>query len=288
MFPLLAALPDAGPTPGWTAALLALPPLVAAVAVYRTLRSYPTSRWDEAALRGVGAGLACAVGFAVLAAALRRRGRSRAGWPTWARSCSRCSSTGSRRSASAVSSDPSWPPRRPPPYRRSVSGTSTITGRCRPSPAGIRRERASPAASTALVLRDIAPRTLMRTRWCGFHRIVRMRSRRTAPCRCRCPARSRAHGLLAVGSRPAGRPASAPRCPGPSGRVTTLWSSGSESSVLPSVPPPWRPGPSRSGTSTPGRARGRPRAGRCAARWRPGAGSRSAAPRWPGGPHGRP
>ena len=68
MFPLLAALPDAGPTPGWTAGLLALPPLVAAVAVYRTLRSYPTSRWDEAALRGAGAGLACAVAFALLAA----------------------------------------------------------------------------------------------------------------------------------------------------------------------------------------------------------------------------
>ncbi|HEY3482547.1 MAG TPA: DUF6350 family protein, partial [Streptomyces sp.] len=32
MFPLLAALPDPGPTPGWTVALLGLPPLVAAVA----------------------------------------------------------------------------------------------------------------------------------------------------------------------------------------------------------------------------------------------------------------
>jgi hypothetical protein len=68
MFPLLAALPDAGPTPGWAAALLAIPPVVAAVAVYRTLRRYPTSRWDEAALRGAGAGLICAGGFAVLAA----------------------------------------------------------------------------------------------------------------------------------------------------------------------------------------------------------------------------
>ena len=67
MFPLLAALPDAGPTPGWTVALLALPPLVAAVAVARTLRRYPTARWDEAALRGVGAGLGCAVAFTVLA-----------------------------------------------------------------------------------------------------------------------------------------------------------------------------------------------------------------------------
>jgi hypothetical protein len=68
MFPLLAALPDAGPTPGWTAALLAVPPVLAAVAVHRTLRRYPTSRWDEAALRGAGAGLLAAVAFAVLAA----------------------------------------------------------------------------------------------------------------------------------------------------------------------------------------------------------------------------
>jgi hypothetical protein len=68
MFPLLAALPDDGTTPGWTVALLSLPPLVAALAVFRTLRRYPTTRWDDAALRGVGAGLGCAVAFAVLAA----------------------------------------------------------------------------------------------------------------------------------------------------------------------------------------------------------------------------
>jgi hypothetical protein len=68
MFPLLAALPDPGPTPGWAVAMLALPPLVAALAAYRVLRRYPTARWDEAAVRGVGGGLICAVGFAVLAA----------------------------------------------------------------------------------------------------------------------------------------------------------------------------------------------------------------------------
>jgi hypothetical protein len=68
MFPLLAALPDDGTTPGWAVALLALPPLVAAFAVYRTLRRYPTPRWDEAALRGVGAGLICAAAFAAVAA----------------------------------------------------------------------------------------------------------------------------------------------------------------------------------------------------------------------------
>jgi hypothetical protein len=68
MFPLLAALPDVGPTPGWTIALLAIPPLVAAVAVFRALGRYPTDRWDEAAVRGVGAGLLCAFAFAALAA----------------------------------------------------------------------------------------------------------------------------------------------------------------------------------------------------------------------------
>jgi hypothetical protein len=68
MFPLLAALPGAGATRGWTVALLALPPLVAALACHRVLRRWPTDRWDDAALRGAGAGLLCAVAFAVVAA----------------------------------------------------------------------------------------------------------------------------------------------------------------------------------------------------------------------------
>jgi hypothetical protein len=67
MFPLLAALPDNGPTPTWTLAFLALPPLVAAGATYRVLRPHATSRWDEAALRGAGAGLLAALAFAWLA-----------------------------------------------------------------------------------------------------------------------------------------------------------------------------------------------------------------------------
>ncbi len=67
LFPLLAALPGTGPTSAWTAALLALPPLLAAVAVHLTLMRYPTARWDDAALRGVGAGLGCALAFAFLA-----------------------------------------------------------------------------------------------------------------------------------------------------------------------------------------------------------------------------
>jgi hypothetical protein len=71
LFPLLAALPGTGPTPGWVPALLALPPLIAAAAVHRTLMRYPTTRWDDAALRGVGAGLVCAIAFAFLAALSR-------------------------------------------------------------------------------------------------------------------------------------------------------------------------------------------------------------------------
>ena len=71
LFPLLAALPGTGPTPGWVVALLALPPLIAAAAVHRTLLRYPTTRWDEAALRGLGAGLVCAFAFAFLAALSR-------------------------------------------------------------------------------------------------------------------------------------------------------------------------------------------------------------------------
>jgi len=59
MFPLLAALPDNGPTPAWAAYLLALPPVVAAIAVARSQRRFPTLRWDHGALRGcVGGALA--------------------------------------------------------------------------------------------------------------------------------------------------------------------------------------------------------------------------------------
>ena len=68
MFPMLAALPDSGDPPGWTAALVALPPLVAALAVARAQRSAPTLRWDEGALRGCVGGVVAAVAFALLAA----------------------------------------------------------------------------------------------------------------------------------------------------------------------------------------------------------------------------
>jgi hypothetical protein len=64
--PLLAALPAVGTPPGWAGALLALPPLVAAVTAHRTLRGRLLT-WDRIALAGCGGGLAAGVGFALLA-----------------------------------------------------------------------------------------------------------------------------------------------------------------------------------------------------------------------------
>ena len=52
MFPLLAALPDDGQPASWVALLLLVPPLVAAYAAARAHRLYPTTRWEEAAVRG--------------------------------------------------------------------------------------------------------------------------------------------------------------------------------------------------------------------------------------------
>jgi hypothetical protein len=68
MFPLLAALPDDGPTPAWTAYLVALGPLVAAVAAVRSQRRDPTLRWDEGALRGCAGGVLAGVLLGILAA----------------------------------------------------------------------------------------------------------------------------------------------------------------------------------------------------------------------------
>lgn len=52
MFPLLAALPDNGPTPAWTAYAVAVPPLVAVAGAIWAQRRTPTLRWDEGAVRG--------------------------------------------------------------------------------------------------------------------------------------------------------------------------------------------------------------------------------------------
>lgn len=67
MFPLLAALPDDGATPAWTVWLMALPPLVAAVAAARAQRRHPTIRWEEGALRGCTGGVLAGVVLGVLA-----------------------------------------------------------------------------------------------------------------------------------------------------------------------------------------------------------------------------
>lgn len=58
MFPLLAALPDAGPTPGWTGWLMASPVVVAALATAVVQRQRPLRAWDQAAVRGCGGGIA--------------------------------------------------------------------------------------------------------------------------------------------------------------------------------------------------------------------------------------
>ena len=68
MFPLLAALPDNGPTPAWTPALMALPVLLAALAVARSQLKHPTTAWDQGALRGLVAGVLAAVLVGLLAA----------------------------------------------------------------------------------------------------------------------------------------------------------------------------------------------------------------------------
>lgn len=67
MFPLLAALPDDGTTPGWTPWLMAVPPVVAVVAAARAQRRHPTVRWEEGALRGCTGGVLAGLLTGVLA-----------------------------------------------------------------------------------------------------------------------------------------------------------------------------------------------------------------------------
>ena len=66
-FPLLAALPDSGPTPAWTVWLVGVPAVVAALAAARAQRRRPTLRWDRGALRGCLGGVAAGVVLALLA-----------------------------------------------------------------------------------------------------------------------------------------------------------------------------------------------------------------------------
>jgi hypothetical protein len=57
MFPLLAALPDDSRPASSVALLLLVPPLAAAYAAARAHRLYPTTRWEEAAVRGCAGGI---------------------------------------------------------------------------------------------------------------------------------------------------------------------------------------------------------------------------------------
>ncbi len=68
MFPLLAALPDAGTPAPWLSAVTVVPALVAAWAAARVQRRLPALRWDQGALRGCAGGLMAGVLFGAFAA----------------------------------------------------------------------------------------------------------------------------------------------------------------------------------------------------------------------------
>jgi hypothetical protein len=70
-FPLLAALPAPGPAAAWTSALIAVPVLLAVVVGFLTVRRHPTPRFEQAAVRGLGAGV---VGALLLSAAVALAG----------------------------------------------------------------------------------------------------------------------------------------------------------------------------------------------------------------------
>lgn len=60
-FPLLAAVPDSGPTPTWAVWLLAVPVLAAIVGASRAQSGYRVPVYDSAALRGFGSGFGAAL-----------------------------------------------------------------------------------------------------------------------------------------------------------------------------------------------------------------------------------
>lgn len=68
MFPLLAALPDQGPTPGWTAWLMLVPVLVAMYVAGRVQRDRPLLAWDRAAIRGCAGGIVAGLVLTALTA----------------------------------------------------------------------------------------------------------------------------------------------------------------------------------------------------------------------------
>lgn len=60
-YPVLAALPDEGPTPGWLGAVLVVPVLAAGLGAAGPLRRHPPLAHDLAALRGAAAGFGAGV-----------------------------------------------------------------------------------------------------------------------------------------------------------------------------------------------------------------------------------
>ena len=60
-FPLLAALPDSGPTPEWAVGFLAVPVVVAIVGAVLAQQAYRVPAYDSAALRGFGCGFGAAM-----------------------------------------------------------------------------------------------------------------------------------------------------------------------------------------------------------------------------------
>ncbi|WP_148614139.1 DUF6350 family protein [Nocardioides rubriscoriae] len=66
-FPVLAALPDDGPVPGWTGWLVLLAPLVAFAAAAWSQWTWPTAYYVEGAVRGAAGGIAAGVLFGLAA-----------------------------------------------------------------------------------------------------------------------------------------------------------------------------------------------------------------------------
>ena len=68
LFPLLAALPDQGPTPWWTDWLMLLPVLIAIYVAAAVQRDRPVLAWDRAAIRGCAGGITAGVVLALITA----------------------------------------------------------------------------------------------------------------------------------------------------------------------------------------------------------------------------
>ena len=98
---MLAALPDDGPVPGWTAWLVLLPPLVAFAAAAWSQWVWPTVYYVEGAVRGTAGGVVAGLAFGVAGVPGGRGGRARQDAATSRRTPSTRCCTPSRPSASA-------------------------------------------------------------------------------------------------------------------------------------------------------------------------------------------